>query len=71
MNPIKNIANLSITIIASVVMIFLAIIYFWLAIWIIKVGANWAGFTGLDGGMVVLTAGIVTAAITIGSALQK
>ena len=57
--------------IASVMLIFIGIIYFMLTMWIIKVGGSWAGFTDLTGDTVLLTAGIITAASMIGSALQK
>ncbi len=61
---------LLLTVASSVILIFLSIIYFMLTIWIIKVGAMWAGASA-DGNMIVMTAGIITAAILIGSALQR
>ncbi len=70
MGVIKGIGNLALTIVASLVLILLGIIYFMVTVWIIKIGAGWAGYAVLDGNMVVLTAGIVTAAAMIGSAIQ-
>ncbi|MFP4403217.1 MAG: hypothetical protein ACLFPJ_02620 [Candidatus Woesearchaeota archaeon] len=70
MRIVKGIANLSVTIIASLILIFLGIIYFMVTIWMIKIGAGWAGFSNLDGNWVILTTGIVTGAALIGSALQ-
>ncbi|MBD3204136.1 hypothetical protein GF327_07610 [Candidatus Woesearchaeota archaeon] len=67
----RGLANLSVTIIASMVLILLGIIYYMVTIWIIKVGAGWAGYSDVEGNMVVLTAGIVTAASMIGSAIQQ
>ena len=64
-------AALGVTLIASVMLILLGIVYFMLTIWIIKIGASWAGYKSLEGNMIVLTAGIVTAAALIGSALKK
>lgn len=71
MNVIKGIGNLGLTIVASIVLILLGIVYFMITIWMIKMGASWAGYTNVEGNMVVLTAGIVTAAAMIGSAIQQ
>jgi hypothetical protein len=67
----EGLSNLVVTIVASVVLILLGIIYFMLTIWVIKVGAQFAGLALVGGDMVVLTAGIVTAAAIIGSAIQQ
>ncbi|MFW6449493.1 MAG: hypothetical protein ACOCZ6_00435 [Nanoarchaeota archaeon] len=71
MGVVRGFANLSVTIVASLVMILLGIIYFMLTVWIIKLGAAWAGFSNVEGNWIVLTSGIVTAAAIIGSAIQK
>ena len=71
MGLFKGMGNLAITIVASLVFILLGIVYFMLTIWMIKIGATWAGYTDVAGNSVVLTAGIVTAAAVIGSAIQK
>ena len=71
MSLIKGLANLSLTIVASLVLILLGAIYFMLTVWIIKLGAGWAGFGDVEGNWVVLTAGIITAASIIGSAIQR
>lgn len=68
---VKWVANLLTTVAASVILILLGIVYFMITVWMIKIGASWAGFPGLSGDWVVLTAGIVTAAAIIGSAIQK
>lgn len=67
----KGLANLGVTIAASIVLILLGIVYFMITIWIIKMGAAWAGFENVQGSTVVLTTGIITAAALIGSAIQK
>ncbi len=67
----KGLANLTLTMVASLILIFLGIVYFMITIWTIKIGASWAGFKAIDGNWVVLTAGIISAATLIGSALQK
>lgn len=71
MSTIKGIGNLLLTIVASLVLVLLGIIYFMITIWMIKIGASWAGYSDIEGTMVVLTAGIVTAATILGSALQR
>ncbi len=45
--------------------------YFMATVWIIKVGASWAGYKALDGAVIVSTAGLITAASMIGSAIQN
>lgn len=67
----KGMAGLAGTVIASVVLILLGLLYFTLTVWIIKIGAGWAGYPGVDGNWVVLTAGVISAASIIGSALQR
>lgn len=68
---LKMAKNLLLLLISSVLLILVGIIYFMLTVWIIKVGASWAGYAAIEGSTVVLTAGIVTAAAMVGSALQK
>jgi len=71
MTVMRGLANLSITIVASLILILLGILYFMITMWVIKVGAYWAGFKDVAGNMVLLTAGIITAAAMIGSAIQQ
>lgn len=71
MKAVHGIGNLLLTLVTSVVLILVGIVYFMVTIWMIKIGAHWAGYPGVEGTTVVLTAGIVTAAAMIGSALQK
>ena len=68
---IKGLKGLALTIAASVVLILLGIVYYMITIWIIKTGAAWAGYKTLEANTAVLTAGIVTAAAMIGSAIQQ
>lgn len=67
----KRLGGLVVTAAASAVLLLLGVIYYMVTIWVIKMGARWAGYLDIDGGMVVLTAGIVTTASMIGSAIQK
>ena len=71
MKVVRGISGLLLTIVASMMFILLGVVYFMLSIWMIKIGAQWAGFTNVDGGMVVIGACIVTAAAVIGSAIQQ
>ena len=68
---LKALEGLIATIVASVVLILLAIVYFTLNMLVIKTGASWAGFKAIEGGTIVLTAGIIAASAIIGSALKK
>ncbi|GEM_PF-2674617 len=55
----------------SILLIVLAIVYFAFSVFVIKIGAGWAGYKTLSGDMVILSAGIITAAILIGSSIKK
>ncbi|MEI8364716.1 MAG: hypothetical protein WCF78_04665 [archaeon] len=68
---ISSIGFLFGVIMTSLLLIVLAIVYFAFSIWVIKVGARWAGYADISGGYVILTAGIITAAILIGSSIKK
>ncbi len=70
-NVLSGVRNLLVTLLASVLLILIGIVYFMATVWIIKVGAGWAGYRALDGAVVVSTAGLITAASMIGSAIQK
>ncbi len=67
----QGFTSLLLTLVSSILLILVGIIYFMVTVFIVKVGANWAGFTILDSSTVILTAGIISAAAMIGSALQK
>lgn len=71
MKVISSLGGIALSVIMSLILILLGIIYFMLTMWMIKVGASWAGFTAVTGDMVVLTAGIVAAAAMIGSSIKK
>ena len=66
----KRLAGLGLTLLASALLILLGIVYFMVTVWVIMVGAGWAG-AAAEGSTIVLTAGIVTAAAMIGSAIQQ
>lgn len=68
---ISLVGNLLVTVVASLLMVLISVIYFMITIWVIKLGATWTGYPDLDGGTVILTAGVITAGIIISSALQK
>jgi hypothetical protein len=63
--------GLFVTVLAAATFLVLSTLYYMITIWVIKTGAGWAGYGDLEGSMVVLTAGIVTAASMIGSALKR
>ncbi len=67
---VKKLGNLGLTLLASALLILLGIVYFMITVWVIKIGAGWAGAVA-EGSTIVLTAGIVTAAAMIGSAIQQ
>ncbi|OIO64770.1 hypothetical protein AUJ68_05355 [Candidatus Woesearchaeota archaeon CG1_02_57_44] len=71
MGIVGGIAGLTVTAIASAMLIVLGLIYFMVTLWIIKVSSAWVGLSGVESGTFVLTAGIVSAASMIGSAIQQ
>ena len=72
MRSVSNaLRGLAVMALASVTLLLLGVLYYMITVWIISVGASWAGYPDLDGSMVVLTAGIVTAASMIGSSIQR
>lgn len=67
----KTVTAIGITVLASVIFILLSAVYFMLAVWIVKMGSGWAGYPDVSGEMVTITAGILTAASLIGSAIRR
>lgn len=67
----KFLTSLPFMIIGSALLILLGIIYFTITVWIIKIAAGWAGLEDIASNTIVLTAGIVTAASMLGSALKR
>lgn len=59
------------TILSAAMFIVMSIIFFFINVWIIKIGAGFAGYSNLSGDWVVFTAGILSAASTIASALRR
>ena len=59
------------TILSAVMFIVMSIIFFFINVWIIKVGAGFAGYSELTGDWVVFTAGVLSAASTIAAAVRK
>ena len=59
------------TVFSAAIFILMSIIFFFINLWIIKVAAGFAGYTDLSGDWVIFTAGILTAASTISSAIKK
>jgi hypothetical protein len=67
----RGLTGLLFTLVASGMLLVIGIIYYMITIWVIKMGASWAGYPSIEGNIVVLTAGIVTAASMIGSSIQR
>lgn len=66
-----GVATLGFTLISAAVFILMSIVFFFLNVWIIKVGAGFAGYPNLTGDWVVLSAALLSAATVISSALRK
>jgi len=62
--------DLLVTIIASVILIIMGIVYFILILWIVKFGSNMLGYNP-DGNLAVLSAAIIVGSIMIGSAIKN
>lgn len=71
-NILKGLASLPLTIVTSVLLIFLGIIYFVITLLIVKVSAEIVLGSGLvDPNWVLFSAGLITAASMVGAAIQK
>jgi hypothetical protein len=67
---IDGIKHLSVTIVASALLMIIAVVYFTIALFIVKTVAGWMGYT-LDGNWAVFSAAILTAASMVGSSFAK
>ncbi len=70
MDMLKGLAALPLTIVTSVLLIFLGIIYFVITLLIVKVSADLV-VPGAEANWVLLIAGLITAASMLGAAIQK
>lgn len=70
-NAVSGVMVFGMTVLYALVFIIVSILFFFLNVWIIKVGAGWAGYENLDGNWVVLTAGLMSAASIIASAINN
>ena len=68
---VSGITTIGVTLISAALFIFMSIILFFLNVWIIKVGAGWAGYTNLSGDWVVVSATLLSAAAVISSAVRR
>lgn len=68
---IAGVATLGFTLISAAVFILMSMVFFFLNVWIIKVGAGFAGYTNLTGDWVVVSAALLSAATVISSALRR
>lgn len=70
-NVISGVATIGFTIISALIFILMSIVFFFLNVWIIKIGAGWAGYPNLSGDWVVLSAALLSAASILSAALRK
>ncbi|MCC7574553.1 hypothetical protein KO361_03090 [Candidatus Woesearchaeota archaeon] len=71
MRPAPIGLTLGFTIISATMFIVMSILFFFINVWIIKVGAGFAGYSNLSGDWVVMSAGILSAASTLAAALRR
>ena len=62
--------SLIVTVIASLILIALGMVYFILTLWIVKFSSALMGYSP-DGNLVVLSAAVIVAGIMIGSAIKN
>jgi len=67
---IKSIESLLVTVIASLILIAMGIVYFIMTLWIIKFSSGLLGYSP-DSNWVVLSAAIIVVGIMIGSAIKN
>ena len=66
----RSIENLLVTIIASLILIAMGIVYLIATLWIIKFSSNLLGYSP-DSNWVVLSAAIIVVGVMIGSAIKN
>lgn len=66
-----GIATIGFTALSALVFIIMSVLFFFFNVWVLKVGANLAGFSALDGNWVVLSASLLSAATILSAALQR
>ena len=67
---INGIKDLIVSLVASVMLIILGIVYFSLTLFIVKIGSEMVDYT-VDGNWAVLTAGLITLGVLIGSSSER
>ncbi|MCP8307359.1 MAG: hypothetical protein H3Z52_00150 [archaeon] len=67
---VSGLKALVVALVASVMLILLGILYFTLMLFIIRMSTEFIGYT-LDGNWAVITAGLITLGVLIGSALER
>jgi hypothetical protein len=65
-----GVTALLMTVLASVMLIFLGLVYFLITLWIIKASAGWLGYA-LDGNYAVLSASLISLGTMVASAIRK
>ena len=70
MKGIGTAMSLGVGVIASVILIVMGLVYFIIALWIVKFGAGILGYT-IDGNWAVLSASLISVGSMIGSAIKK
>ena len=62
--------SLIVTVIASLILIAMGLVYFILTLWVIKFGSGLMGYS-IDGNWAVLSTAVVVAGIMVGSAIKN
>ena len=62
--------SLIVTVIASLILIAMGLVYFILTLWVIKFGSGLMGYS-IDGNSAVLSTAVVVAGIMVGSAIKN
>jgi len=62
--------NLFVTVVASLILIVMGMIYFIITLWVVKFSSNLMGYSP-DGNWVVLSTAVIVAGIMIGSAIKN
>ena len=62
--------SLLVTVIASLILIAMGLVYFILTLWVVKFGSGLMGYS-IDGNWAVLSTAVVVAGIMVGSAIKN
>lgn len=67
---LSGLKSLVVALIASIMLIILAVVYFALTLFVVRIGSELVDYS-IDGNWAVLTAGLITLGVILGSSMER